>query len=329
MQHRQKTREEHDIANVLLDLQHYDEKSFAQEGDKSTNDRDSSVCLFNVMGKMEPDQEPTPKTNFISQSVVDSEIQHLITENTLLKNKLSSYKMNQESFCDNEEKVKYYTGMPSYMTLMTLFEFVAPYIPTSRGLEVGKFEKMIKTLMRLKLNLSLQDIAYRFQVSTSIVSRTFKKNVIHVLYVRLKPLLFWSEREELQLTMPMEFWKDFGGKVAVIIDCFEIFIQRPKSLMARAQTWSSYKHNNTIKFLIGITIQGSISFLSKAWGGRASDKYITEHCVFLSKLLPGDIVLADRAFNISDSIGMYCAKVITPSFTKGKAQFSPIDVENT
>ncbi|KAK3600541.1 hypothetical protein CHS0354_036100 [Potamilus streckersoni] len=132
MQHRQKTREEHDIANVLLDLQHFDETSLAQEGDKSTDHRGSSVCLFNVMGKMEPDQEPTPKTNLISQSVVDSEIQHLIAENTLLKNKLSSYKMNQESFCDNEEKVKYYTGMPSYMTLMTLFEFVAPYIPTSR-----------------------------------------------------------------------------------------------------------------------------------------------------------------------------------------------------
>lgn len=40
-------------------------------------------------------------------------------------------------------------------------------------------------------------------------------------------------------------------------------------------------------------------------------------------------MLADRGFNISDSIGMYCAKIIVRSFTKGKSQLSPIDVENS
>ena len=36
----------------------------------------------------------------------------------------------------------------------------------------------------------------------------------------------------------------------VIIDCFEIFIERPMNLKARAQTWSNYmyKHHNTVKF---------------------------------------------------------------------------------
>ena len=34
-----------------------------------------------------------------------------------------------------------------------------------------------------------------------------------------------------------------------------------------------------------------------------SDKYITEHCSLLSNLVPGDTVLADRGFDISDSVG--------------------------
>ena len=34
---------------------------------------------------------------------------------------------------------------------------------------------------------------------------------------------------------------------------------------------SSYENHYTVKFLIGITHQGSISFVSKAWGGRTSD----------------------------------------------------------
>jgi hypothetical protein len=51
--------------------------------------------------------------------------------------------------------------------------------------------------------------------------------------------------------MPMEFRKYFGVKVSIIIDCFEIFIDRPSNLLARAETWSNYKHHNTVKYLIG------------------------------------------------------------------------------
>ena len=87
----------------------------------------------------------------------------------------------------------------------------------------------------------------------------------------------------------------FGLKTSVIIDCFEVFIDRPSNLLARAQTFSNYKHHNTVKVLIGITPQGTISFVSEAWGGRTSDKSLTENCGFLNNLVPGDLVLADRA----------------------------------
>ena len=33
-----------------------------------------------------------------------------------------------------------------------------------------------------------------------------------------------------------------------------------------------------------------------------SEEYITEHCGILDKLIPGDVVLVDREFNISDSV---------------------------
>lgn len=87
------------------------------------------------------------------------------------------------------------------------------------------------------------------------------------MYERLKPLLIWPDHDQLYETMPME---NFGNCV-VIIDCFEVFMERPKRLMARAQTWSNYKHHNTVKFLIGISPQGSITFISKGWGGGVPD----------------------------------------------------------
>ncbi|ESO85592.1 hypothetical protein LOTGIDRAFT_98628, partial [Lottia gigantea] len=71
---------------------------------------------------------------------------------------------------------------------------------------------------------------------------------------------------------------------------------RPSNLLANAAKWSSYKHHNTVKFLIGIMPPGSVSFISKGWGGRTSDKHVTENSGFLSNILPGDLVLADRGF---------------------------------
>ena len=114
----------------------------------------------------------------------------------------------------------------------------------------------------------------------------------------------------------MCFRHNFSTKVAVIIDCFEVFINKPFNLQARAATWSNYKHHNTIKFLIGIAPQGVISFISQAWGGRASDKYITENCGILSKLQPGDIILADHGFDVNESAALFCGEVKIPPFTR-------------
>ncbi|KAK7940078.1 hypothetical protein WMY93_003404 [Mugilogobius chulae] len=172
------------------------------------------------------------------------------------------------------------------------------------------------------------DIAHRFNIAPSTVSKCFIA-VLDVMYWRMKRIIQWPEREQLHLTMPMEFRHAFGLKCAVLIDCFEIFIERPSCLEERAGTWSSYKHHNTIKILIGITPQGSISFLSECWGGRVSDKHITEHCGLLDKLIPGDMILADRGFDIQDVVGACGAEAKIPAFTKGKSQLSPLELEAT
>ena len=39
--------------------------------------------------------------------------------------------------------------------------------------------------------------------------------------------------------------------------------------------------------------------------------------------------MADRGFDIEESVALYCAKVKIPSFTKGKRQLSSLDVEQS
>ena len=59
-----------------------------------------------------------------------------------------------------------------------------------------------------------------------------------------------------------------------------------------------------------------------------SDKYLTEHCGIKKKLLQGDIVLADRGFDIAESMAMMQAQLHIPASTKGKKQLSA-EVEST
>jgi len=68
------------------------------------------------------------------------------------------------------------------------------------------------------------------------------------------------------------------------------------SFSACSKTYSDYKKHNTSKILIEITPCGSISFLSKCWSGRVSDKQLTQESNFFSYLEPGDVVLADLGF---------------------------------
>ena len=57
-----------------------------------------------------------------------------------------------------------------------------------------------------------------------------------------------------------------------------------------------------------------------------SDKAITQECGILNKLLPGDVVLADRGFTIFDLIEQYQAHAKLPAFTKGKNQLEAKEV---
>ena len=222
--------------------------------------------------------------------------------------------------------VQHYTGLPNFKVLKAVFNLACP--EEEHATKLTQFQEFVLTLMKLRLNSSSQDLAYRFNVSFPTVSRILLK-WLTVLDVASKPLILWPDRESLRKTMPESFSASFGNKVAVVIDCFECFIERPSSLLARACTWSQYKHHNTVKFLIGIAPQGVISYISDAWGGRVSDKYLTEHCGILRKLLPGDIVLADRGFDIADSVGAMQATLHIPAFTRGKNQLSAVEVEET
>ena len=214
------------------------------------------------------------------------------------------------------------------LLILKFFDIFFPVVGENNRAVLSPFQEMVLTLMRLRLNLTINNFSYRFNISRSTTSSVVLK-WINVIFVRLRPLIMWPGREEIISTMPISFRQYLKTKVAVIIDCFEISINKPSNLKACNATCSQYKHHNTINFLISISLQGVITFISKVLGSRTSDKYLTENSKFLNNLLPGDVVLVGSGFDIAESVGFYCAEFKIPAFTKGKKQLSAADVEST
>ena len=114
----------------------------------------------------------------------------------------------------------------------------------------------------------MEDLGHRFQISQASVSRIWN-TWVPLIANSLNPLIVWPERDVVRDNTPSSF-KSTYGKVVSIIDCFEIFIECPHNLTARAQTRSNYKHNNTVKYLISITPSGTINL---GWKGIRQRDY--------------------------------------------------------
>ncbi|XP_063436164.1 uncharacterized protein LOC134717601 [Mytilus trossulus] len=253
-----------------------------------------------------------------------TELNRFQVENTHLKTKLLNLKF-EDSAVATDSKTIFYTGIPSKALFMWVLSFCTTVLASSRV--VSPKGVLLCLLIKLRLILHLEDIAFRLNISKTTVSDILNQG-LPALAKKLNFLVQWPDKDSLIKNMPVIFKKTYPRCVS-IIDCFEVFINRPGHLTARAQTWSNYKHHNTIKFLVSITPTGVISYVSRAFGDRTSDKVITQRSGYLDKLEHSDQVLADRGFLISEELASHGATLIIPAFTRGKSQLSAKEIELT
>lgn len=251
-------------------------------------------------------------------SALKKQLEAVQEENCRLKDELKKSRFGFDSI--SHTALCFFTGLRS----VGVFLWLLAILKTSTTIRLRgglTWENhLLIVLMKVRLGLLNKDIAYRFAVPFTTVSRILRE-WIPLLSATLKPLIVWPSKDKVRSKLPRVFKPKYKN-CRCIIDCTEIFIQRTFNLQARSESWSNYKHQNTMKYLIAITPTGSISFLSDGWGGRASDKLITIDSGFLRKVDPGDVVLADRGFLLREELAMVGAILRIPSFTKGKKQLS-------
>ena len=171
-------------------------------------------------------------------------------------------------------------------------------------------EQFILTLVRTRKGFDVKFLADTFGISPAQVSRIYN-TWITFLSQELSFLVPWPSRSELKKSLP----KRFKGKenVRIIIDCLELFIQKPKIPSSQKITWSSYKHWNTAKLLVGITP----SFIPPLWTGSVSDKEIVRQSGLLNLLEEGDAVMADKGFLVRDILAFKKVHLVSPAYCRG------------
>ncbi|XP_065671828.1 uncharacterized protein LOC136089697 [Hydra vulgaris] len=246
------------------------------------------------------------KVNSLTNQLKKSKIKQTVK----LKQKFSWRLVN------NDKRMNFYTGISSIAIFNVIFGLLKPFLPSIRYWRGPKHsrskvkqlksiskckllshkEEFLMTLMRLRLGLLNEDIADRFDISKALCSNIFTTFIRIIAYILGNAIIVW---------LPSE------------------------SLYNQAVTWSDYKHHNTVKVLIGIAPNGYITFLSKCYGGRASDKFITSDSGFYNLLERGDEVMADRGFQIREELLFcYCSLSVPPG-ARVKSQMTATECKKT
>ena len=170
-------------------------------------------------------------------------------------------------------------------------------------------DQLLLTLMRIRLGWLQQKPAYIFGVSEACVSLTFKK-WISFLYLRLGRLPLWPCWENVDASMAECFrancpdtllsWmpQSSAPKFPALLPCSHSFHH------------SSYKSHTTLKGLISISPNGSISFVSELWSGSIGDLELvikSRIVPLLDHVPPRKRVMADRGFDIQDLVKPSCS----------------------
>ena len=127
----------------------------------------------------------------------------MLTKNDLLA-KVDALSFGPDCFAGKYEKVKYFSGLPTEKHLKTIFAFVSDGVECSQANSLPSFQQFSLTLMKLRLNIGDQLLAYQFDISQSTVSHHIA-TWIDVLLIKLHYFLPWPSWDVMCKTMPMDF----------------------------------------------------------------------------------------------------------------------------
>ncbi len=255
-----------------------------------------------------------PTRNCSTQTTVDCKNQSVQVE---------TWWVSIQDFVNTDRNLNILTGITS----ITMLDWLTDLLQRHKNYNQHRLtarQRIIMTFLKMKLDLPYAALGVLFRnVSKDAIKRSFVETV-NVLSEILKHFIRIPSSEEIYRNMPVAF-SNFQN-VRLVLDCVEIRLQSSKKLCCRVFSYSNYKKYNTIKFMTAVTPDGRIAYVSRGYGGRASDKAIFGQSKLINKLTPfKDAIMVDKGFLIDQICAEKGIELIRPSFLKKKKQFSSLE----
>jgi hypothetical protein len=160
------------------------------------------------------------------------EIQCLQEERDNLKHNIQSVRFGVHSLKGNDTLTSVYTGVSSYTVFMWILNFASSALPVKQKLSLG--DVLLIVLMNIWMNLLNFDLAQWFGVCESVISSVINLSLPQ-LAAKLCFFVHWRSKEDIIRTCP-KIVKDNFRHCRCIMNCTEIYIDRPGNLTARDST---------------------------------------------------------------------------------------------
>ena len=128
----------------------------ASSGEERLESESMTSEIPNFQVQEPPEKEATTQTEGPEQNEAGSQ-----TEEFDYMFMPAGYQAPDQEYFDFDAKVRFYTGLPSYEVLMVFFEHVSLHV-SRQTQNLSRFQEFVMVLIKLRLNVPLQDLAYRF-----------------------------------------------------------------------------------------------------------------------------------------------------------------------
>ncbi|XP_076834484.1 uncharacterized protein LOC143480597 isoform X1 [Brachyhypopomus gauderio] len=246
-------------------------------------------------------------------------------------------------FASSDEDIRFYTRFATYNHLMAFWSLIEPstgkmlritraraaskknqdIIPCPATKSLQPIDEFFLFMNYLSLGLKQRDLAHRFNISQSTVSRIVV-TWANYLYTVLGAVCIWMSQKATKAHLPEEF-KDYAD-TQVILDCTELRCQTPSSLLLQSEVFSSYKSHCTFKGLVGMAPHGAVTFVSALYAGSISDKQILKESGIVQLLTQEMAIMVDRGFLVDHCVP---CKVHRPAFLSSRSQMPASEVRET
>ncbi|XP_077987634.1 uncharacterized protein LOC144442228 [Glandiceps talaboti] len=276
----------------------------------------------------------------VLRKLLSTVLKLLISIGELYDTKIELYEFNRfllRRFAGSDEEIQFWTGFYSYSALKYFFtKFIEPHTANlkywgannssddkdgkcgpKRRLQAS--DEFFLTLIKLKQGSANEDLAERFGLSDSTVSRIWLTYLKLMNQILLK-LPKWLSSRKLKKYM-VDSFKTLYRDVVTIVDCTEFEVERASDFEIQAALYSDYKSRCTAKALVGLSPSGIPNFISDLMEGSISDNAITMKSGLLAKLKKGDAIMADKGWTNKCALAQHGVRLVTPHFLRNKTQF--------